>query len=223
MANNIFTFIPGHSTTLETSPDYLLLVKHGVSSITEDDLWTTDGRNHLFRLLPKDLVDLIQKVYELIELEDDCAAFTNAVNELTDAQRQELVDIGYLKTLTPVEKQEDNQSVFKSMLDRVLAKISGKKYSAKEIDNIIRETINIDECKIFEKCDFYEEEFPSVVRSSDYPEFANDESGQARKKDTIIELAKKKYGKSVVYHYSNILRLLGSTIRMQQAACPTCN
>lgn len=205
-----------------TTPDFLLLEKHGYH-VPKESLWTEINRRNLFKLLPDDLVDLIIKTRKIRTLEDNDAAFTKAVNELTDAQRQELIDIGYLKTLTPVEKREDNKDVFKSMLDRVLAKTSGKNYSPKEIDNIIRETIDIDECKIFEKSSFYEDEFPSVVRSADYPEFANDESGQARKKDTIIDLAKKKYGKAVVYHYSNILRLLGSTVRMQQAACPTCN
>ena len=193
-----------------------ILEKHGYHP-DEKCLWNNINRERLYEMLPNELVDLIEKTRELCAEEDDPNAFAEKLKRFTPEQKQELIDIGYLAPEAATASNNCDSDIFKAALDKVIAKIGNNKISSKEIDKLAQESLSVDDCKIFEKCDFYEEEFPSVVRSSDYPEFANDESGQARKKDTIIELAKKKYGKAVVYHYSNLLRMIGSTIRMQQA------
>lgn len=193
-----------------------LLEKHGYHP-DEKCLWNNVNRERLYEMLPNELVDLIEKTRELCSEEDDPNAFAEKLKEFTPEQKQELIDIGYLAPEAATASNNCDSDIFKDALEKVIAKIGDSKISPKEIDKLAQESLSVDDCKIFEKSSFYEEEFPSVVRSADYPEFAKDESGQARKKDDIIELAKKKYGKAVVYHYSNLLRMIGSTIRMQQA------
>lgn len=194
-----------------------LLEKHGYHP-DEKCFWNSINRERLYEMLPDKLVDLVEKTRELSAEEDNLNAFAEKLKKFTPEQKQELIDIGYLAPeAVATTSNNDEPDVFKDALNEVIAKIGNSKISPKEIDKLAQESLSVDDCKIFEKSSFYEDEFPSVVRSADYPEFAKDESGQARKKDDIIDLAKKKYGKAVVYHYSNLLRMIGSTIRMQQA------
>ena len=193
-----------------------ILEKHGYHP-DEKCLWNNINRERLYEMLPNELVDLIEKTRELCAEEDDPNAFAEKLKRFTPEQKQELIDIGYLAPEAATASNNCDSDIFKAALDKVIAKIGNSKISSKEIDKMAQESLSVDDCKIFAKSSFYEDEFPSVVRSSDYPEFAKDESGQARKKDDIIDLAKRTYGKAVVYHYSNLLRMIGSTIRMQQA------
>ena len=193
-----------------------LLEKHGYHP-DEKCLWNNISRGQLYAMLPAELVDLIEKTRELCAEEDDPKAFAEKLKGFTPEQKQELIDVGYLAPEAATASNNCDSDIFKAALDKVIAKIGNSKISSKEIDKLAQESLSVDDCKIFAKSSFYEDEFPSVVRSSDYPEFAKDESGQARKKDDIIDLAKRTYGKAVVYHYSNLLRMIGSTIRMQQA------
>ena len=193
-----------------------ILEKHGYHP-DEKCLWNNINRERLYEMLPNELVDLIEKTRELCAEEDDPNAFAEKLKRFTPEQKQELIDIGYLAPEAATASNNCDSDIFKAALDKVIAKIGNNKISSKEIDKMAQESLSVDDCKIFAKSSFYEDEFPSVVRSSDYPEFAKDESGQARKKDDIIDLAKRTYGKAVVYHYSNLLRMIGSTIRMQQA------
>lgn len=200
-----------------------ILEKHGYHP-DEKCLWNNISRGRLYETLPNELVDLIEKTRELCSEEDDPNAFAEKLKEFTPEQKQELIDVGYLAPeAVATTSNNDEPDVFKDALNKVITKIGNNRISSKEIDKLAQESLSVDDCKIFEKSNFYEDEFPSVVRSADYPEFAKDESGQARKKDDIIDLAKKKYGKAVVYHYSNLLRMIGSTIRMQQASQPATN
>ena len=193
-----------------------LLEKHGYHP-DEKCLWNNISRGQLYAMLPAELVDLIEKTRELCAEEDDPKAFAEKLKGFTPEQKQELIDVGYLAPEAATASNNCDSDIFKAALDKVIAKIGNSKISSKEIDKLAQESLSVDDCKIFAKSSFYEDEFPSVVRSADYPEFAKDESGQARKKDDIIDLAKRTYGKAVVYHYSNLLRMIGSTIRMQQA------
>lgn len=199
-----------------------ILEKHGYHP-DEKCLWNNISRGRLYETLPNELVDLIEKTRELCSEEDDPNAFAEKLKEFTPEQKQELIDVGYLAPEAATASNNCDSDIFKDALEKVIAKIGNSKISSKEIDKLAQESLSVDDCKIFEKSSFYEDEFPSVVRSADYPEFAKDDSGQARKKDDIIDLAKKKYGKAVVYHYSNLLRMIGSTIRMQQASQPATN
>lgn len=200
-----------------------ILEKHGYHP-DEKCLWNNISRGRLYEMLPDELVDLIEKTRELCAEEDDPNAFAEKLKEFTPEQKQELIDVGYLAPeAVATTSNNDEPDVFKDALNKVITKIGNNRISSKEIDKLAQESLSVDDCKIFAKSSFYEDEFPSVVRSSDYPEFAKDDSGQARKKDDIIDLAKKTYGKAVVYHYSNLLRMIGSTIRMQQASQPATN
>lgn len=200
-----------------------ILEKHGYHP-DEKCLWNNISRGRLYEMLPDELVDLIEKTRELCAEEDDPNAFAEKLKEFTPEQKQELIDVGYLAPeAVATTSNNDEPDVFKDALNKVITKIGNNRISSKEIDKLAQESLSVDDCKIFAKSSFYEDEFPSVVRSSDYPEFAKDDSGQARKKDDIIDLAKRTYGKAVVYHYSNLLRMIGSTVRMQQASQPATN
>ena len=86
--------------------------------------------------------------------------------------------------------------------------------TGKELDKIIQSQVPIDSIPVPTNAGYDDTEFTSIVRATDYPEFAKDEKDQARKKDDILKLAIDKYGKAKVYHYSNLLRLLGASLRM---------
>lgn len=214
--NNFINILNMLTNRKKKSVALQILEKHGYHP-DEKCLWNNISRGRLYEMLPNELVDLIEKTRELCAEEDNPNAFAEKLKEFTPEQKQELIDVGYLAPEAATSSNNCDSDIFKAALDKVIAKIGNSKISSKEIDKLAQESLSVDDCKIFAKSSFYEDEFPSVVRSSDYPEFSNDDSGQARKKDLIIDMAIKKYGKAVVYHYSNLLRMIGSTVRMQQA------
>lgn len=102
--------------------------------------------------------------------------------------------------------------------------IKGKQLTGKELDKVIQSQVPIDSIPaVPDNAGYDDTEFTSIVRATDYPEFAKDEKDQARKKDDILKFAIDKYGKAQVYHYSNLLRLLGASLRMFDATTPAAN
>ena len=105
-----------------------------------------------------------------------------------------------------------------NQIDAFIAKIcqtiNGAKLSGKELDIVIQSEIPIDSIPVPANAGYDANELTSIVRATDYPEFEKDNNGKTRNKDGILKCAIAKYGEAKVYHYSNLLRLIGASLRM---------
>lgn len=176
--------------------------------------------DEIIRILPNPYKGITSKILSIV--------FNNATIKFEPDEEKLLRDNGFEELFQSQAPASTAATHAPNQVDAFIAKIceciKGKQLTGKELDKVIQSQVPIDSIPaVPDNAGYDDTEFTSIVRATDYPEFAKDEKDQARKKDDILKLAIDKYGKAQVYHYSNLLRLLGASLRMFDATTPAAN
>jgi len=167
--------------------------------------------------LTDDIIRILPNPYKGITTKILSIVFDNATVKFEPDEEKLLRDNGFeelFQSQTPAVVTTQTSNLIDVFTTKIYECIKGKQLTGKELDKIIQSQVPIDSIPVPANAGYDDTEFTSIVRATDYPEFAKDEKDQARKKDDILKLAIDKYGKAKVYHYSNLLRLLGAELRM---------
>ena len=183
-----------------------------------------DNKEWYINVLANKIIQILPNPYKKLTAKILAIVFNNETIKFEPDEEKLLRDNGF-EELFPSQTQTPAATQAPNLIDEFTAKIceciKGKQLTGKELDKIIQSKVPIDSIPaVPDNAGYDETEFTSIVRATDYPEFAKDEKDQARKKDDILKLAIDKYGKAKVYHYSNLLRLLGASLRMFDATTP---
>lgn len=220
MLNKIFSelFENNKHSVLEKWTKYL---NDTGCNINIDDWCVNILSDKIIQILPNPYKKLTVKILSIV--------FNNATVKFEPDEEKLLRDNGFeelfpSQTQAPVVATTQASNPIDVFTTKICECIKGKQLTGKELDKIIQSQVPIDSIPaVPDNAGYDETEFTSIVRATDYPEFSKDEKDQARKKDDILKLAINKYGKAKVYHYSNLLRLLGASLRMFDATTPaTC-
>lgn len=184
-----------------------------------------NNRDWYVNVLSDKIIQSLPNPYKKLTVKILSIVFNNATIKFEPDEEKLLRDNGFEELFPSQAPATTAATHAPNQVDAFIAKIceciKGKQLTGKELDKVIQSQVPIDSIPaVPDNAGYDDTEFTSIVRATDYPEFAKDEKDQARKKDDILKLAIDKYGKAQVYHYSNLLRLLGASLRMFDATTP---
>ena len=208
--SKIFSEISGSNihSVLEKWTKYL---NNAGCNINNEEWYVNVLSDKIIQRLPNPYKSITSKILSIV--------FDNATVKFEPDEEKLLRDNGFEELFPSQTPATTAATHAPNQVDAFIAKIceciKGKQLTGKELDKVIQSQVPIDSIPaVPDNAGYDDTEFTSIVRATDYPEFAKDEKDQARKKDDILKLAIDKYGKAKVYHYSNLLRLLGASLRM---------
>ena len=178
-------------------------------NINNEEWYVNVLSDKIIQRLPNPYKSITSKILSIV--------FDNVTVKFEPDEEKLLRDNGFeelFQSQTPAIATTHAPNQIDAFIAKICECIKGKKLSGKELDKVIQSQVPIDSIPVPANAGYDDTEFTSIVRATDYPEFAKDEKDQTRKKDDILKLAIDKYGKAQVYHYSNLLRLLGASLRM---------
>ena len=180
--------------------------------INGDEWYVSTRANDIIRILPNPYKCITSKILSI--------TFNKAAVKFEPDEEKLLRDNGFeelFQSQTPAPAAIATTHA-PNQIDAFIAKIcqtiNGAKLSGKELDIVIQSEIPIDSIPVPANAGYDANELTSIVRATDYPEFEKDNNGKTRNKDGILKCATAKYGEAKVYHYSNLLRLIGASLRM---------
>lgn len=187
-----------------------------------------EGEEWYVNTLTDEIIRILPNPYKGITSKILSIALSNETVKFEPDEEKLLKDNGFdelFQSQTPATTAATHApNQVNAFIAKICECIKGKQLTGKELDKVIQSQVPIDSIPaVPDNAGYDDTEFTSIVRATDYPEFAKDEKDQARKKDDILKLAIDKYGKAQVYHYSNLLRLLGASLRMFDTTTPAAN
>ena len=217
--SKIFSEISGSNihSVLEKWTKYL---NNAGCNINNEEWYVNVLSDKIIQRLPNPYKSITSRILSIV--------FDNATVKFEPDEEKLLRDNGFEELFPSQTPATTAATHAPNQVDAFIAKIceciKGKQLTGKELDKVIQSQVPIDSIPaVPDNAGYDDTEFTSIVRATDYPEFAKDEKDQTRKKDDILKLAIDKYGKAQVYHYSNLLRLLGASLRMFDATTPAAN
>lgn len=176
--------------------------------------------NKIIQILPNPYKCITSKILSIVfdnvavnfEPDEEKLLRANGFDELFPSQ-----------TPAPVATATHAPNLISAFIAKICQTINGAKLSGKDLDIVIQSEIPINSIPVPANAGYDANELTSIVRATDYPEFEKDDKGKTRNKDGILKCAIAKYGEAKVYHYSNLLRLIGASLRTFDTSTPaTC-
>jgi hypothetical protein len=178
-----------------------------------------DGEEWYVNTLTDNIVKILPNLYKGITTKILSIVFDNTVITFEPDEEKYLKDNGFEELFpkqapAPAAATSHAPNQLNALIAKICQVIKGKQLSGKDLDKVIQSQVSIDSIPVPANVGYDDTELNSIVRTTDYPEFETDEKGKTRNKDGILKCAIAKYGEAKVYHYSNLLRFIGASLRM---------